>query len=1156
MGKETQTVSLLSDYITGILQDPFKDKQVRAWNQKVLIPTYSTGEKEKNPMFLEKRVYQGSSGVVYPYPVIEKINDDKTNQEWDGLFLENSYLLIMILPELGGRIQMAYDKLKNRHFVYFNQVIKPALVGLTGPWISGGIEFNWPQHHRPTTFDPVDHTITENRDGSVTVWCNEFERMFRTQGTAGFTLYPDHAYLEINVKLFNNSLFPQTFLWWANPAVKVNDDYQSVFPPDVHAVYDHGRRDVSKFPVADGIYYKVDYSPGTDISLYKNIPVPTSFMAVSSRHDFIGGYENDSHGGLLHVANHLLAPGKKQWTWGNGDFGKAWDRNLTDEDGPYIELMCGVFTDNQPDFSWLMPGETKNFRQYFMPYRDLGAVKNATKEAMVNLEIRDGNIEVKAYTTAHYPGSKVVLKNKNEVILKEIFDFHPGTSYFSLIQAPGDLVAQDLEVTVISGEDKSLVGFRPEAPGKKEVPEPAKAAALPAEINSNEQLFLTGLHLEQYRHATYDPRDYYLEALRRDPDDSRCNNALGLWYLRRANFDQAISYFENAVSTLTRFNPNPIDGEPLYNLGIARLLSGNEEDAYNAFYKAVWNAAWMDSGYFQIARLETKRGYWPQALEAADLALAKNWKNQKIRLLKVAILRKMEDKEKALDLIKESLLLDPFSYGVLFEKYLLNQEEDVLDKMKKLMRGNIHTYMEFALDYGYAGLWDEAIRFIQTGIEGQGPGKVYPLAFYYKAWFEWKNGNTPLHAGDPLDSLRQASSASPDYCFPNQPEAVIILEWARKFMPSDPKAPYYLGNFHYNSREYEIAIKCWEDSVTLDDQFPTAHRNLALAYFNKENNTVKARLSLEKAFSLDRSDARIGMELDQLYKRLNHHPEMRWAFLEENHPLVEKRDDLFLEKITLLNMKGMHEEAYRNIMSRKFHPWEGGEGKVSEQYVWSLTELAKKAIQSGNFPEALSLLRQTRIFPENLGEGKLAVIQENDVNYLLGIILDKMGDKEGATQYWLKASEGLEEPSLTMFYNDLQPDSIYYQGLALLRLGRTSLARKRFQQLIEYGDTHLNDTIHIDYFAVSLPDILIWDDDLNARNRQMCLYLKALGQLGLGNKEEAINLLSEVLRNNLYHKGAHIHFNDLKNNRDKALNPLVAQGMNQSEMVHLNDVKP
>ena len=225
-------------------------------------------------MFLEKRVYQGSSGVVYPHPVIEKIMDEKVDREWNAIFLENQYLKIMILPELGGRIQMAYDKTKQRHFVYYNRVIKPALVGLTGPWISGGIEFNWPQHHRPSTFEPVDHSIEENTDGSITVWCSELERMFRTRGMAGFTMYPDKAYLEIKVKLYNRTSFPQTFLWWANPAVKVNDDYQSVFPPDVHAVFDHGKRDVSAFPIAKGTYYKVDYSPGTDISRYKNIPVP------------------------------------------------------------------------------------------------------------------------------------------------------------------------------------------------------------------------------------------------------------------------------------------------------------------------------------------------------------------------------------------------------------------------------------------------------------------------------------------------------------------------------------------------------------------------------------------------------------------------------------------------------------------------------------------------------------------------------------------------------------------------------------------------------------------------------------------------------------------------------------------------------------------
>ena len=292
-------------------------KTVRAWKEKVIIPTYEVGTPEKYPVFLEKRVYQASSGAVYHHPVIEKISDTKVDKEWNAIYIENDYIKVMILPELGGRIQMAYDKVRERHFVYYNHVIKPALVGLTGPWISGGIEFNWPQHHRPSTYDPTDSTIEENEDGSKTIWVSELERMFRTKGMAGFTLHPDKAYIEIKAQLYNRTPHPQTFLWWANPAVAVNDHYQSVFPPDVNAVFDHGKRDVSEFPIAKGEYYKVDYSPGTDISNYKNIPVPTSYMAITSEYDFVGGYENDSKGGLLHIADHNVSPGKKQWTWGN-----------------------------------------------------------------------------------------------------------------------------------------------------------------------------------------------------------------------------------------------------------------------------------------------------------------------------------------------------------------------------------------------------------------------------------------------------------------------------------------------------------------------------------------------------------------------------------------------------------------------------------------------------------------------------------------------------------------------------------------------------------------------------------------------------------------------------------------------------------------------
>jgi len=466
--------------------------QVKVWEENVVIPTYEVGKPEKNPIFLEKRVYQGSSGAVYPYPVIEKIADEKSDKTYKAVFIENEYIKIMILPELGGRVQMAYDKIKQRHFIYYNHVIKPALVGLTGPWISGGIEFNWPQHHRPSTFLPVDYTVEHNADGSVTVWVSEMEKMFHQKGMAGFTLSPGKAVLKIKAKLYNPTPFPQTFLWWANPAVAVNEHYQSVFPPDVNAVFDHGKRDVSTFPIATGTYYKIDYSAGVDISNYKNIPVPTSYMAINSEYNFVGGYENDTQAGVLHVADHHVSPGKKQWTWGNGDFGKAWDRNLTDEDGPYIELMAGVYTDNQPDFSWMQPYEEKTFTQYFLPYRELGVVKNASVDVLINLEKEGSKAIIKVYATSLQKNARVVL----EGFLNETVDLSPENVYIRNVEV-GDIPFSELELTILNSNDKQLISWHSEKNDNKPTPDAAKPALLPEEITTCEQLYLTGLHLEQ-----------------------------------------------------------------------------------------------------------------------------------------------------------------------------------------------------------------------------------------------------------------------------------------------------------------------------------------------------------------------------------------------------------------------------------------------------------------------------------------------------------------------------------------------------------------------------------------------------------------------------------------------------------------------------------
>ena len=1075
---------------------------VKAWKEIVTIPTYEVGKPEKNPMFLENRVYQGSSGVVYPYPVIESISNEKVDKDWKAVWLENEYIKVMILPELGGRIQMAYDKIKQRHFVYYNHVIKPALVGLAGPWISGGIEFNWPQHHRPSTYMPVDSTIVENEDGSVTVWVNEMERMFHQKGMAGFTLRPGCAYLEIQGRVCNRTPLPQTFLWWANPAVEVNDAYQSVFPPDVNAVFDHGKRAVSSFPIATGIYYKMDYSAGVDISNYKNIFVPTSYMAVNSKYDFEGGYENDTHGGMLHVARHQFSPGKKQWTWGNGDFGRAWDRNLTDEvtkdDSPlkpgfrpYIELMAGVYTENQPDFTWLMPYEEKQFVQYFMPYREVGIVKQASKDFVVNIEeIADCQAQFKILATSKKT-VRIVLDGKDGIAYyNKIVTLSPEEVLVETVKTGKEHLA-DLRLTIDRAEGKRkcpLLCWYAEPDEIRPIPDAAEAALSPQDTKTIDQLYLTGLHLEQYRHATWSALDYYEEALRRDPFDYRCNMQMGLWYLRRARFDMAESYLQTAVKVQKKRNPNPYDGEPLFYLGVVNKYLGKPQSAYDLFWKSTWNKAWADAGFYEAACISMADERWEDALDELERALISNSHNHQARAMKAVVLRKLGRNKQALAWIQESYRIDHFNYLCMVEEHLLTESNEPLERMVELMHGNIYNYHEIALDYMHAGLKKEAELVLQTAISHH--VEESPLTYYYLAYIS--------SITESIKYRQKAVQISPDYCFPNRLEDAFILQ-KLELLPiiEDARAPYFLGCLYYDKRQYELAIEYWEKSAELDPSFSSVWRNLALARFNKQGRQEEALEYMERAFHLDEGDARTLMELDQLYKRLHKSHQERLDFLLQYPELIQLRDDLVLEEATLLNQLGRYEEAKEIIDNRVFHPWEGGEGKVSGQYQICRLEIAKQLLQKDdNDQHARQLLEECLTFPAHLGEGKLYGAQDNDFLYFLG--------------RYEEGTAGPTEPAAAMYYNDAKPDKIFYAALCYRKLGQEDKARGLFNKLINYGKQHIYEKVVMDYFAVSLPDLLIWEDSLDTKNLIHCKYMLALGYYGMGEKEKAEHYLKEV----------------------------------------------
>lgn len=1071
--------------------------------KQTTIPTYQPDAPTKLPMFLNNRVYQGANGKIYPHTLIEGLSDTKTDKEYTAVYLENEYILVMILPELGGRIQRLLDKTNNHDAVYYNEVIKPAFAGLLGPWISGGIEFNWPQQHRPTGFFPLDYTIEEHDDGAVTVWVSEIEQLHHTKGMAGYTLRPGKAYLEVTGRIYNPNDVPKTFTWWANAAVPVNENTQSIFPPDVHAVTDPGKRNVSKYPIATGVYFKNDYSEGVDISYPKNIPVPTSFMAVDSEYDFIGSYDHGKQAGILHIADHHISPGKRQWTWGNGDFGKAWERNLTDENGPYSEFTAGIFTDNQPDSSFLAPYEEKCFKQYFIPYKKTGAVKNASLDAMINLEVHDEKAFVNVYAPSKIKAAVTLTGGTNTLYFRETLILDPQHPYSRSIELePEDLEdTTRLSLCVRNTDDKILVQYSPIPEVLERLPETNTEIKKPEEISSKEELLLTAIHLEQYRRSTHSPEPYYIEGLKRDPNDLRLNNAYGRLLYRRGEFEKAQHYFETAIKRATMFNAHPYDCEPYYNLGIALKRQAKYEEAYDAFYKSIWDSKMQDRGFYQLACLCTRQGRFDDALSFLNQSLRKGTHNLFARNLKAAVLRHLERRDEARLFAEETHRIDPLDTGCLYELYRISNDFNMLNKLTSLMNANLHNYIELSLLYDGAGLNSDASKVLALISQSDRPMLHYYMAYY-------SNSEVEL----------EIAAKCRDISFPNRLTDIKVLTYAIENNPSDPLAPYLLACLLYDKGRAAEAIKYWEMSLSHSPNEAKTHRCLALAYYNDMNDADKAMQHMERARRFAPDNSRIYYEYDMLRKRTNVSLKKRMKDFNANLELVMQRDDLYTEYITLLNELRYYRLALKYIAKRTFHPWEGGEGRIAEQYRIACKGIAKECLAKEDYEGAIEILNKAFTYPKNLGEGKLKDMPENDLYYLLGCAYANI-DLIDANENFTKAIIAPNTLTRKKYYNDTPPEMFYYSAMALDKLGHRVHAVRRFRQLINHFENHFDDHCEPDYFALSMPDSMVFNVSYDESNFVHCCYMGALGYLGLGEKDRAMKLVEAGLNKDCSHQG-------------------------------------
>lgn len=1112
-------------------------------SETVVLPTYEPHAPDRNPMFLEKRVYQGSSGRVYPLPFCDRIAEQPVPRAWDAVFIENEFLRVMILPQLGGRIHRMIDKTNGADVIYYQPVIKPALVGLAGPWISGGIEFNWPQHHRPSTFMPADVHIERHDDGAVTVWLSEHDPMARMKGMHGVCLRPGRAVLELRARVYNRTADTQTFLWWANVATRVHEHYQSFFPPDAAFVADHAKRAMSTFPHCAGHYYGVDYAargrdgvpasetprqyhpPGTyapdDLSWYANIPVPTSYMCMGSTGDFFGGYDHRARTGLVHVADHHIAPGKKQWTWGNHEFGYAWDRNLTDADAngehrPYIELMAGVFTDNQPDFSFLQPGETKTWSQHWYPIRDIGPAHAANTDAALSLRVERRTAHVGVAVTAAHHAARIRLRAGGRTLATFTRDLSPATPLVATARLPRGVRADELILTLTTSDGRELLAYRNTPPRRPTAAEIAAQAATeppaPADVASSEELYLIGLHLEQYRHATRAPEDYWREGYRRDAHDSRCHLALGRWHIRRGELDSASRHLRAAIARLTARNPNPADGEPHYQLARCLTLQWFSRaaqnidapatsplltEAYRAAFKATWNHAWQSAGFHLLAEIACLRHDWPTALAQLDASLRRDTDNLRARNLRALVLRQLNRDREARAELRAILRLDPL------DAWARHQSGRVIP-------GGAQVCFDVALDCVRAGFFAEALAALATARPAPTDGTA-PLLGYYRAWICRLAGR----AAEAAPHLASARAASPDYCFPARTEEIFILESALAAAPNDARAPFYLGNLLYDRRRHREAVAHWQRAVRLEPANAVAWRNLGIARFNLLRQPAAARRAYAAARRAAPADARLLYESDQLAKRLGDSPARRLRTLEAHRALVSRRDDLSVELCTLYNQTGQPARAQAVLRERKFQPWEGGEGLALGQHVRTHLLLGRAALARGEAPAAITAFETALMAPENLGEARHLLANASDIHFSLGEALAAAGRRADARRHWQVAATfrgDFQEMSVRAF-----SELTYYSALALRRLGQSAAARQLLRGLLAYARRLERTPAKIDYFATSLPTMLLFDDDLDARQRTTALFLAAQAQLGLGAVPAARQALRQVLQRDPNH---------------------------------------
>jgi tetratricopeptide (TPR) repeat protein len=757
-------------------------------------------------------------------------------------------------------------------------------------------------------------------------------------------------------------------------------------------------------------------------------------------------------------------------------------------------------------------------------------VKNANIDAAVNLEVEDGKATVGFCSTTERPSATVTLKLKDRVLFEEKIAIGPGRPFAKEIDLPSGADEHDLRAAM-EAEGRELIAYSPVRLEKETMPSPVLNPPAPADIKTNEELYLTGLRMEQFHSPSGDPNAYWQEALRRDPGDTRVNTVLGIDAIKAGRYADAETLLRKALERATASYTSPKDGEAFYYLGLALKAQGKLDDAYAQFYKSTWSAAWRSAGYFELAQIASTRGDLDTALAEDGHALEANTLNIRALALKAALLRHAGRTGDALAAISAIQGIDPLDVQGMVELWMATKSPDSDEALLTTVSAHPATALEVAADYMDAGQWQDGTALLTLAAgAAHDKSKVSPLDYYYLGYFAGQ-----MHQDAKAREYYELAAKAPtDYVFPFQMEMIAVLEDAMRVEPSDSRAPYYLGNLLYDWQPQQ-ALALWEKSASLGADFPVVYRNLAMVYLRLGDQRDTALAALEKAVQFGGNADAIN-DLDKLYEEDGVPPAKRLALMEAHQGVID-RDDAIAREINLEIFAGKPEAAIQLLRSRIFRAWEGG-GSFSLGDSWINANLASGSLHmiGKQYAQALADCQAALKIPVNLqGASGDVSGRKGEILYWMGNAYEAMGDAEKARRFWTDASSAPGRDGAQVGESGpgthgppggrasigglaagvrVEQAALYYQAMALVKLGQADRARTIFEQLVDAGAKALAKASNLETpsqpYATASERAQVADAH----------YLAGLGQLGLNNREKARQEFSLALKASPDHDAA------------------------------------